>query len=236
MRILTWNVLHRVHAETHAEPAIRRWPDEAERVRGVASLLAETLQGCQVALLQEVSGDVLAQLRTQLVDWAVLNHQYPRVPRQKGASRTVADPTEHLVVVAPKGAKVLRAQTFENDPGKGFLMVRVSDELVVLSTHVTWGPKGEAQLPVLAQLLAQTPGLCIGGDFNTGREVISKHVGADVAFSVPPEGSARTRPENDPTGGADIDHLLSRTAALAEVSVLEHHGLSDHRPVAATLR
>jgi endonuclease/exonuclease/phosphatase family metal-dependent hydrolase len=236
MRILTWNVLHRVHAETHSEPAIRRWPDEAERVRGVASLLSEALKGCQVALLQEVSGDVLAELRTQLVDWAVLNHQYPRVPRQKGEHRSVSDPTEHLVVVAPKGAKVLRAQTFTNDPGKGFLMVSVSDGLAVLSTHVTWGAKGEAQLPVLAELLAETPGLCIGGDFNTGREVISKIVGADVAFSVPPAGSARTRPQNDPTGGADIDHLLSRTAELADVAVLEHRDLSDHRPVAATIR
>lgn len=235
MKLLTWNVLHRVHAETHAEPAIRRWPDEAARVRGVAALLDEALASCEVALLQEVSGDLLAELRAKLVDRAVLSHQYPRVPRQKGPGRSVADPSEHLVVVAPKGARVLRAHTFANDPGKGFLMVAVSEDLTVLSTHVSWGPKGEGQLAVLAEVLRETPGLFIGGDFNTEREVVSKALGADVAIGVPPVGSPRTRPETDGTEGQDIDHLLCRDATLSTVEVLAHHELSDHRPVTVTV-
>lgn len=236
MKILTWNVLHRVHAETHSEPAIRRWPDEAERVRAVVARVSEALSaGVEVVLLQEVSGDVLAELRAQLPHHAVLNHLYPRVPRQKGTSRSVADPTEHLVVVAPPGAKILRAQTFANDPGKGLLMVGVSEHLAVVSTHVSWGTKGESQLSHLAQVLRETSAtVCIGGDFNTGREEISKAVGADVVISVPPAGSPRTRPQDDATGGSDIDHLLS-SAALSDVAVLEHRDLSDHRPVAATV-
>ena len=62
MKILTWNVLHRVHAERHSEPAIERWPDEQGRVRGITALIARalTVEGFDVALLQEVSGDVLA--------------------------------------------------------------------------------------------------------------------------------------------------------------------------------
>jgi endonuclease/exonuclease/phosphatase family metal-dependent hydrolase len=36
-------------------------------------------------------------------------------------------------------------------------------------------------------------------------------------------------------GGSDIDHLLCKQAVVSDVHVLEHGGLSDHRPVGATL-
>lgn len=235
MKILTWNVLHRVHAETHSEPAIRRWPDEAARVRAVVARVEQALtsEGIEVVLLQEVSGDVLAGLRARLPGHSVLNHAYPRVPRQKGPGRAVQDPTEHLVVVAPLGSKIVRAHTFSSDPGKGFLLVSVSERLSVASTHVSWGPKGEAQMATLSQLLREVPSLCIGGDFNTEREVVASAMGADVAVSVLPEGSPRTRPQDD--GGSDIDHLLSHGVQLSDARVLEHGELSDHRPVAATV-
>jgi endonuclease/exonuclease/phosphatase family metal-dependent hydrolase len=237
MKILTWNVLHRVHAETHSEPAIRRWPDERERVRAVVARVAQALstEGVEVVLLQEVSGDVLTELRARLPEYSVLNHLYPRVPRQKGASRSVVDPTEHLVVVAPPGAKIVRAHTFSSDPGKGFLMVSLPERLVVASTHVSWGTKGEAQLAMLSQLLRETPSLCIGGDFNAGRQAVTSALDPDVLVSQLPEGSPRTRPQDDAKGGTDIDHLLGRGVQLAQAQVLDHGELSDHRPVAATV-
>ncbi|MDP1824240.1 MAG: endonuclease/exonuclease/phosphatase family protein [Archangium sp.] len=231
MKILTWNVLHRVHAERHSEPAIQGWPDETKRVRGVATRVAKALteEGVDVVLLQEVSGDVLAELRARFPDRAVLNHLYPRVPRAKPSVR---DPSEHLVIVAPPGSKVLRAHTFANDPGKGFLMVGLPGGAVVLSTHVSWGRNGEPQLSLLAQVVREHAGvLCVGGDFNAEREVISKALGVSIAPL--PEGSSRTRPHED--GGSDIDHLLCRGAVLGDVRVLEHEDLSDHRPVVGTL-
>lgn len=230
MKLLTWNVLHRVHAERHAEPAIRAWPDEARRVHGVAARArALTDEGVEVLLLQEVSGDVLAELRARLPDRAVLNHPYPRVPRAKPS---VKDPTEHLVIVAPPGSKVLRAHTFANDPGKGFLMAGLPGGAAVLSTHVSWGKNGEPQLSLLAQVVAAHGGvLCVGGDFNAEREAISKALGLPIAPL--PEGSLRTRPQDE--GGSDIDHLLCRGAVLSEVAVLEHADLSDHRPVVGTV-
>ena len=233
MKILTWNVLHRVHAERHSEPAIRRWPSEQERVKGIAALIsrAMTVEHFEVALLQEVSGDVLAALRAQLPGHAVLNHLSPRVPRAK--SDSLRDATEHLVVIAPIGAKLARAHTFANDPGQGFLAVGLPDGTTVVSTHVSWGANGAAQLEVLAQLLREAKGaVCLGGDFNARRELIEKAIGAPVGLL--PEGSARTRPQE--AGGEDIDHLLCTNATLREVSVLEHGELSDHRPVAGTLR
>lgn len=236
MKLLTWNVLHRVHAETHAEPTIVRWPDEALRVRAVASWVAKavTREGFEVALLQEVSGDVLAMLKSQLHGHAVLNHVYPRVPAQKGHS--LRDPSEHLVVVAPQGAKLVRAQTFENDRGKGFLMVVLKSGLTVISTHISWGHKAIPQLLVLGQVLRDVPqSVCLGGDFNAGRDEVLKAIDADVTISSLPEGSPRTRPQDNESGGGDIDHLLCRRGKLVDVSVLDNGELSDHRPVAATL-
>jgi hypothetical protein len=107
MRVVTWNVLHRVHGETHGEPCIARWGDEARRVDAVVQ--AVRALGADVALLQEVSGDLLAALRSAFPERAVLSHLYPRVPKRAVAG--VVDRTEHLVVLAPGGAKVRRAST-----------------------------------------------------------------------------------------------------------------------------
>ena len=234
MKILTWNVLHRVHAETHSEPAIERWPDEAARVRAIAALISKalTVEGVEVALLQEVSGDVLAELRARLPDQRVLDHLYPRVPKK---TPSVRDPREHLVVVAPRGAQLLRAQTFDTDPGKGFLMVGLPDGTAVISTHVSWGAKGAAQLALLSQVMNEAGGaICLGGDFNAEGAAVAKAFGAGVVIGRLPSNSPRTRPKG--AGGSDIDHLLCRNASLSDVRVLEHDELSDHRPVAATIK
>ena len=234
MKIFTWNVLHRVHAERHSEPAIARWPDEQVRVAGIAALLARTMtvEGFDVALLQEVSGDVLAALRAALGAPAVLNHLYPRVPKK---TPSVRDPREHLVVVAPRGAQVLRAQTFDTDPGKGFLMVGLPDGTAVISTHVSWGAKGATQLALLSQVTSEAGGaICLGGDFNAEGAAVAKAFGAGVVIGRLPSNSPRTRPKG--AGGSDIDHLLCRNASLSDVRVLEHDELSDHRPVAATIK
>jgi endonuclease/exonuclease/phosphatase family metal-dependent hydrolase len=238
VKVLTWNVLHRVHAENYDESAIRRWRDEPERVRRVVGLVSKALNidGFEAVLLQEVSGDVLESLRDQLPTWAVLNHPYPRVPRQKRPGAPMRDLSEHLVVVAPAGSTVLRAQTFASDPGKGVLAVTVPSGLVVASTHVSWGSKGEAQFATLRELFhASSAPVCIGGDFNTEREVLVRAFGAEAVVSALPSGSPCTRPAEDATSGVDIDHLLVCRAELSEVHVLDHSELSDHRPVAATV-
>ena len=230
LRILTWNVLHRVHAENHGEPAVTRWPDETERQRGLIALLAQCLEQDTAALLQEVSGDLLAAITARFPEHAVLNHQFPRVPRQKGA-RTLAAPQEHLVVLAPQGSHVLRAHTFASDPGKGFLSVKLPSGLTALCTHVSWGTKGAAQLELLAQVFRGADGpVVLGGDFNAGREVLAPF---DAEVGIPPPKALKTRAGEG--GGADIDHLLCRAAVLTDVLVLDHQELSDHRPVAATL-
>ncbi|WP_224364592.1 endonuclease/exonuclease/phosphatase family protein [Hyalangium versicolor] len=238
MKILTWNVLHRVHAENYGELAIQRWRDEPERVRRVVELVSKALSsdGFEAVLLQEVSGDVLESLRHQLPTWAVLDHQYPRMPRLKRPGASMRDLSEHLVVVAPKGSTVLRAQTFADAPGKGVLAVTLPSGWVVASAHVSWGPQGEAQLATLRELFhASSAPMCLGGDFNTEREVLVRALGTEVVVGELPPGSPHTRPADEKTGGLNIDHLLVCRAELRDLHVLDHNDLSDHRPVAGSV-
>lgn len=222
MRVLTWNVLHRVHAETHGEPAVERWPDEAGRTRAIIELLQRV--AADVVLLQEVSGDVLAAVRGAFPH--VASHRFPRVPRPKRPT-SVTDMSEHLVVIAGPGSTVWRAQTASNDPGKGLLAVQQGGAVFV-STHVSWGEKREPQLEALARVVReQVSPLVIGGDFNVEASVVSAALGLQNVPLAP--GSAKTRVGRE--GGGDIDHLFVRGLRGAMAQVLEHDVLSDHAPV-----
>ncbi|MFT3712768.1 MAG: endonuclease/exonuclease/phosphatase family protein [Archangium sp.] len=228
MKLFTWNVLHRVHAEVHGEPCIVHWADEKTRVDAVVA--AVRALNCDVGLLQEVSGDVVAALRSAFPERAVLSHLYPRVPKRSVTG--VKDRTEHLVVLAPAGAKVKRASTYESDPGKGFLAVDV-DGVTLISTHVSWGEKRADQLITLRETVASIGGRCVvGGDFNIEREVVEPALGAKCV--VLPSGSLPTRDQG--TGpGLMIDHLLGFGVELRDARVEAHRNESDHRPVSARL-
>jgi endonuclease/exonuclease/phosphatase family metal-dependent hydrolase len=235
VKVLTWNVLHRTHAETHQEPACTRWPREHERIEESVVLLREAMNECRVALLQEVSGDLLSALRKAMPERAIIEHAYPRVPRQRVVSESLTDLTEYLVVIAPLGSIPVRAHTYENDHGKGYLLAWTPGGTLVLSTHVTWGEKRDLQLATLARLMRQSAApLVVGGDFNASRAIVAEALGAGAAIGEPARGSPPTRPYGDPSGAGDIDHLIARGGVLRDVTVLENRELSDHRPVMAT--
>lgn len=227
MKLLTWNVLHRVHAERFDEPVIARWPDEAARIDAVVHAVDEALRDCSVALLQEVSGDLLIALQAHLPRWTVLNHLYPRLPKPK-RPMDGADISEHLVVIGPEGTQVVRSETFESDDGKGFLMATLPSGVSVVSTHVSWGDRREAQLARLGEVLRACEGpMVVGGDFNAEREVVERALGREVAVSVAPE---HTRP-----GTGEIDFLVARGARLEGVEVVDVRGVSDHLAVRAAV-
>lgn len=237
---MTWNVLHRVHAENYNEPTVTVWPDESARVKAIAALVlkAVTADACDLVLLQEVSGDVLAELRRRLPSTLkICSHQVPRHPTFKRPSQTVLlDASEHVVVIGPTSLTPVRAQTAVDDSGKGLLAVQVTEGLFAISTHVSWGEKGVGQLQVLQALLQTLTGtVIIGGDFNTERTTVSAQLGENLTVTELAADSPRTR--SNPDGeGSDIDHLVCRGATWSDVHVVDHHGLSDHHPLLATLQ
>lgn len=231
MRILTWNVLHRVHAVNWDEAPVAAYPDERDRIAGIAATVAAWLAAdVDVVCLQEVSGDQLAALRAQVASSvAVLDHRLARVPRLRKEGAALTDPAEHLVVLVRDGgsARVREGHTFASDPGKGMLVVEVGHALVVC-THVSYGERSPAQLACLAAARADI----VVGDFNAPAEVVAVALGdafalakVDAPTRVVPGGTSKI-----------IDHVFVRGGDIASAAVLATGGLSDHRPVAVAIR
>ncbi|WP_433202907.1 endonuclease/exonuclease/phosphatase family protein [Dactylosporangium sp. CS-047395] len=101
--VVTWNVLHRVHAANHADETVAQWPDERLRTAAVADLVAA--RDADVVALQEVSGDLLVALRAAVRDRAVHAFRYPRVPTVRAGAQQLADPGEYLVLIADGGGR-----------------------------------------------------------------------------------------------------------------------------------
>ena len=241
MRIATWNVLHRVHAENYDEGVVAPFPDEAVRVAAIAARVAAQMAGgVLVVCLQEVSGDQLAALRTHLpAETQVFDAIYPRRPQpQRPHVGRLRDPTEHLVTVVASAlpARHLESQVFPDDPGKGFLAVELGGGLAVFNTHVSFGDRREGQLGRLAAAARMRAASVLLGDFNTDLGSVAAGLGPDFAAATLPPGGLPTRPRTQPQGQHQhIDHVLVRGASVSEAEVQPAGGLSDHNLVVATL-
>lgn len=237
MIVVTWNVLHRIHAVNWDEPAIRGWPDEPSRIGSIADLLAEL--PADVICLQEVSGDQLAMLR-DVVPGELFATRYPRVPRytRRFEAATLRDPAEYLVtIVRDGGARLLAEEAFPSDRGKGFHALELASGATVIDTHVSFGDKGVEQLARLASIARDaTEPAIVCGDFNAPRETCAAALGAAFVPAVSPRGALATRPPTTPDAPPqDIDHVLVRGAQITAVQVLDSGGRSDHNPVAVRL-
>ncbi len=237
---MTWNVLHRVHAENYLEPVLAQWPHEPHRVGAIAQFIVEALttRRVEVVLLQEASGDVLKALSANLgPGYELYAHELPRVPRfKRQTSSGAVDVREHVAVVAPRGGRVVAAGTSADDLGKGYVGVELpGGTLTVFSTHVSWGPRQPAQLAKLRDVAAGLTGpVVIGGDFNAEKEHVVAGLGDEFVVTSLGPNSLPTRPSRNEAGQV-IDHLLARGASWVEVEVIDEQRLSDHLPVAARL-
>lgn len=237
MRITTWNVLHRIHAVNWSDAPVSAYPDEHERILGIAETVARWVTtDVDVVCLQEVSGDQLAALRAKVPSTvAVLDHRLPRVPRlRRQTADALADPSEHLVVLARgvAAARVRDAHTFESDPGKGMIAVELEEGRTVICTHVSYGDRSPAQLARLTDAGRDVDGtIVVAGDFNAPASVVQQAFGNAFALAKI-EGPTRVAP-----GGASkvIDHVLVRAGNITSAAVLDTGGLSDHLPVTAAI-
>lgn len=238
LSVVTWNVLHRIHAENWSEPVITAHPDERARVTAIAAQVAARAPQVALQLLQEVSGDQLAAVRAQVgSSTCVLAMRYPRVPRPRGAAVTLVDPAEYLVVVAAGPAVLAHQAAFTDDGGKGYLAVE-HQGLLALCAHLTYGERHLGQWAELAAYASGWPGpVVLGADFNADRATVAARLGAGFTIGAPAPGGRATRPRAVPSDKSqDIDHVVVRGASVEHVEVLDGAGLSDHNPVLAWLR
>ncbi|HEY0494708.1 MAG TPA: endonuclease/exonuclease/phosphatase family protein [Kutzneria sp.] len=219
--VVTWNVLHRIHADNWGEEVAGSWPDEAKRVVAVAERVAELTE--DVVALQEVSGDQLAALRE--TGRTVHAMRYPRMPRPRVTASPLKDNTEYLVLLVNGPSRELGAEAFPTDGGKGALAVDVQG-LTVVATHVSWGNKRIDQVSRLARL-APPPAVLLG-DFNADADTVLAALGESFRAAQLPAGT-KTR------GEQVIDHVIVHGATVTEAQVLNADGLSDHSPVRAAI-
>jgi endonuclease/exonuclease/phosphatase family metal-dependent hydrolase len=238
LNVVTWNVLHRVHAVNWDEPAIGRWPVERERLDSIAWFIASLY--ADVDCLQEVSGDQVARLR-EVERGDVLATRFPRVPacRRRFESPGLRDPGEYLVtIVRGTGARLVAAATFPTDPGKGFQRVELASRVTCVCTHVTYGDARRAQL---AMLVGDAGAGCmptvVCGDFNADRDTVGAELGPAFAPAAPRPGGPRTRPASRPGDEPeDIDHVFVARGTPLDAEVLDGGGRSDHNPVRVSLQ
>jgi endonuclease/exonuclease/phosphatase family metal-dependent hydrolase len=231
MDVLTWNLLHRVHAMNWDEEPVRAYPIEAERVSRIADRVVSLLDDVDVVAMQEVSGDQLERIRERLPPGACcLTHRYPRVPKPRDARAPgLVDPTEHIVLVSRVDAQLHSAETFRTDPGKGFLAA-VASGFTIIATHVSFGERRDEQL---ARLRDVAPVCVLLGDFNAGPDVVgAAFAGAKLSSSIDPR---PTRIAHGEHAAMTIDHVVARGLSIEGAEVLECGGLSDHHPVRARI-
>lgn len=229
MIVSSWNVLHHVHACNWGDlPAAA--PDEPARIAAIAARVRELLVDATAVCLQEVSGD---QLRA-LDGLPVCAFALPRVPRLRHGRSVLADPTEHLAVVTRESATVVEQRTFASDPGKGFVAVQRADDLLFVSTHVSYGERSAGQLGQLADWARGQGGrrIVIGGDFNADRDAVRAVLDPEFTFGSLPASSRPSRPRATGSGKSQqIDHVLGRRVPAIASGVEDGRGLSDHNPV-----
>jgi endonuclease/exonuclease/phosphatase family metal-dependent hydrolase len=233
VRVVTWNLLHRIHAMNWSEPAIEAHPDETVRIAAITAKLVSL--PADVLCLQEVSGDQLASLRTAFEQVNV--HTYPRVPRPRdGVRAPLADVTEHLVTIV-RGSRVRQtaSDTYPTDKGKGYLIVEL-DDIAVINTHLSFGDKHAAQCSQLVTAARGFSACVIVGDFNDDRTCCGERLGARFTPALPAI-ERPTRPRTDPRSKSEvIDHIFVAGCTAVDVEVLAGGGLSDHNPVTATIQ
>ncbi|MGW2150889.1 endonuclease/exonuclease/phosphatase family protein [Nonomuraea bangladeshensis] len=229
--VMTWNVLHRIHAENWGADIPARWPDEPERIAAVSARLAGRAE--QVIALQEVSGDQLAALRRALPGRTVHALTYPRVPAPRNGASPLDDPREHLVLAVDGPARQVAAEPFEEDPGKGLLAVRTAGVLVI-AVHVSSGERSARQLERLSELAAASPEpVVLLGDFNTDRAAVLAGLGPAFTVADLPPDALPTRPRTEGTKSPFIDHVVVRGGEAGDAAVEDADGLSDHNLVRA---
>lgn len=233
--VVTWNVLHRVHAENWGEDVTRLWPHETDRIGAITARLMERSE--EVIALQEVSGDQLDDVvRALPAGRSIFSLRYPRVPKPRHGAPSLEDPSEHLVLLVDAPAHQVAAEAFDDDPGKGLLAVETGEALVV-ATHVSFDRRRAGQLARLAEVTAATIStkpmkpmkpVILLGDFNCDATTVSAAFGSAYAVAVPPPDALPTRPSGGGVAAQTIDHIVVRGGGASGVRTEDVDGLSDH--------
>ncbi|HEY6985666.1 MAG TPA: endonuclease/exonuclease/phosphatase family protein [Rhodanobacteraceae bacterium] len=123
-------------------------------------------------------------------------------------------------------------------PGRGALWARFGDgesSLIVVVAHLSLGPAARMrQLGFIGELIGHHPNVVLMGDLNTSSASAELKMLYSRTALEPPRESPATFPSWRPTRA--IDHILVSGSIEVERRWALSHPVSDHLPVAASIR
>ena len=223
----SWNVLHFVHGINYDEHPVGTMP-ERERIDGICGLVGDLLRDVKVLCLQEVSGDLLVQLKLAFAPrFHIIDKRSGRAPsvRKRTSSHFGArgEHSEHLVIMVNRDMDIdfVRSGTFASDAGKGFLKVAIAGGPQVVCTHLPFDKSHRADQ--LAQMgLDGSAFTIVCGDMNS----TELHVPGLTRVPFAPDGLV-----SRPKSRSNIDLVLTNGDADGPCEIVDGSRFSDHNPV-----
>ncbi|HEY0178102.1 MAG TPA: endonuclease/exonuclease/phosphatase family protein [Dokdonella sp.] len=239
LRLLSCNILaggsvrryrdYVTHSWKHVLPAGKR-----ANLDGLARVIGEfDLVGLQEADAGSLRSGFLNQTQylAERAEFPYWSHQ----PNRR-VSRLATSSNGLLARRAPD--EVLDYPLPSRIPGRGALWARFgsgADALVVVVAHLSLGAVARArQLAFLAELIGQLPHVVLMGDLNTSAQSGELDLLYARTSLQPPADAPATFPSWRPTRA--IDQILVSQAIEVERRWALPHPVSDHLPIAATLR
>jgi len=240
MRLLTFNIQVGIQTTRYRHYVTRGWkhvlPHES-RTRNIRSI-ADVVADYDLVALQEVDAGSLRSGFINQVEYIAERAGFPYWYTQ--LNRDLGPIAQHgnglLSRIEPEGLEDHKLPGAI--PGRGAIMVRLphgEQSVLVVLLHLSLGERSRsAQLEYVRRHIEDEPNVVVMGDMNS-------HLN-DLLFSSPlAETTLRPAAVSEPTYPAwrpqlALDHVLvSPSLAVEDCEVLDCQ-LSDHRPIAVTLR
>jgi endonuclease/exonuclease/phosphatase family metal-dependent hydrolase len=241
LRLLSCNILAGGSVGRYRHYVTQSWKHvlPARSKRGNLDNFSRLLADFDIVGLQEADAGSLrsgfvnqTEYLAEAAGFAYWSHQPNRKVAQFAAS-------SNGVLTRIKPAEVLDYPLPGRIPGRGALWVRYGSgdsALILLIAHLSLGPTArKRQFAFLAELIGQQPNVVLMGDLNC--ELHS----AELKFLIDKTSlaaGARTVPSTFPSWRPRraIDHILTSASLKIEKLWTLQHPVSDHLPLAATLR
>ena len=223
----SWNVLHFVHGINYDEHPVDTMPERA-RIDGICGIVDDLLRDVQVLCLQEVSGDLLVQLKLAFAPrFHIMDKRSGRAPSVRKRTSphfgTNIEHSEHLVIMVHRDMDIesVRSGAFASDAGKGFLKVAIAGGPRVVCTHLPFDKSHRADQ--LAQMgLDDSAFTIVCGDMNS----TELHVPGLMRVPFASDGLV-----SRPKSRSNIDLVLTDGLADGPCQIADGSRFSDHNPV-----
>jgi endonuclease/exonuclease/phosphatase family metal-dependent hydrolase len=239
LRVLSCNILAGGSVKRYREYATHSWKHvlptgKRANLDGLAGILPEF----DLVALQEADFGSLRSGFLNQTQYLAESAGFPYWSHQPNRKVAKVAASSNGLLSRLKPSEVLDYPLPGRIRGRGVLWIRYGSgdaSLVVLIAHLSLGPQARAhQLGYITELLEGQPNALLIGDLNTPIESPELRALFKRTSLVPPTQPPATFPSWAPNRA--IDHILaSSTIQVDELRTLPHL-VSDHLPIAATIR